>query len=490
VEELANDLFRHLNGRDTYVIGAANIGKSTLTDMLVFGLMNRGVQSGHFKGRLDKKRMEKLREARVTKSALPGTTLQNVRVPCFVDHFQALWDTPGLVLDHSQHHFPIRNFQKLLATRPTKIQPLIFEVPETTKSFALLISEEGDELPLFRFEVRLGKGGVNPNGEPVWLAWNSTFPLEAKIMDITEARKDEKERRILWENMVHDETVEQRSQPTTEEVAHEPNEPDRALKAEEKAQRRAERRLAYEEKVRQEKEELGIAEWNRREKEREAQHAEDQRSKVLAKLSEVAEVICDGGFGTDICVANFGWLGFLAPVKVKIVAFAPSTGVKVSSHPTLALPNSWGEFQRASQDEEEKADEADDEYDDVDEDNYDPADDDDYRDEFVDDDWDYEDDAYKGLDSSYSDDFDDFEELEMAKNKFSRTGFQRTPANEMPDPWEKYSGKHVGWQFDSDLRWSNRNLQKGWNPIREEKEQYSTSPRVPQQRKGSNVNVR
>jgi ribosome biogenesis GTPase A len=475
VEQLANDLFEHLNGRDTYVIGAANIGKSTLTDMLVFGLMTRGTQSGHFKGYMEQKRMQKLREARVTKSALPGTTLQNVRVPCFVNHLQALWDTPGLVLDHSQHHFPIRNIQQLLAERPTQIQPLIFEVPETTKSFALLISEKGghDELPLLRFEVRLRKDGVNPDGEPVRLVWNSTFPLNAKVVDIMEARKDEKERRTLWENKMEQErALDRQKKPTTEEVEQEPNKrrEDRPLVTtteEEKAQRRAERRQAFQEKVRQEKMELGNAEWHRREKEREAQRAEDRRSKVLAELSEVAPaVICDGGYGTDICVANFGWLGFLAPVKVKIVAFAPSTGVKVSSHPTLSLPISWGEFQRATMDDEEKDDEAEGEYGDGDGDSDDSDDDDDDDDGwgYIDDGWGYEDDVTMDFETSRNDDDfdDDDEEFEPKEYKMSRRSFQRTTTtNQKPDPWEKYSGKHVGWQFYGDMRWSRERCKKG-----------------------------
>ena len=34
-QQLSSDLLQHLNGRDTYVIGAANIGKSTLTDRII-----------------------------------------------------------------------------------------------------------------------------------------------------------------------------------------------------------------------------------------------------------------------------------------------------------------------------------------------------------------------------------------------------------------------------------------------------------------------
>lgn len=463
VDALANDLFEYLNGRDTYVIGAANLGKSTLTDMLVFSLMKRGVKAGLFKGRLERKRMEKLREARVTKSALPGTTLQNVRVPCFGDHMQALWDTPGLVLDHSQHHFPIRNIQQLLRKRPTQIQPLEFEV--TTNSFALLICEKGEEMPLLRFEVRLRKDGVNPDGEPVRLAWNSTFPLEAKVMDIAEARNAEKERRSLWESQVEERAFERQKQQTVAEEAEEqPNERDRPLTEEERAQRKAEKRRAYEQRIQEEKKELGNAEWRRREKEQNAQWAEERRFKSLAELPEVAELICDGGFGTDICVANFGWLGLLAPVQIKVVAFAPSTGVQISSHPTLALPSSWGGFKRVSMDEGKEEYDDDNDEDGDNNNDEDGDDDDDYSDDFdsVDDNgWGFEEEDYISTHRpSFGDHYDGEEE-------FQKERYTKLRRRTKPDPWEMYSGVHVGWQFDADLRWSKgTKLQEGWNPVR------------------------
>ena len=95
IKDLAADLWKHLDGRDTYIVGSANIGKSTLTDILINGFLNRGERLEQFRDRIAVKRLAKLREARVTKSSLPGTTLQNIRVPCFTDHEQALWDTPG-----------------------------------------------------------------------------------------------------------------------------------------------------------------------------------------------------------------------------------------------------------------------------------------------------------------------------------------------------------------------------------------------------------
>lgn len=49
----------------------------------------------------------------------------------------------------------------------------------------------------------------------------------------------------------------------------------------------------------------------------------------------------------------------------------------VSRYPTIALPNSWGDFQRTSLSEEAKDEKVDDKYDDIDEDSYAGPDDDD-----------------------------------------------------------------------------------------------------------------
>jgi hypothetical protein len=89
---------------------------------LIAAFINRGDPARHFnQNRQAPLRMEKLQKSRITKSELPGTTLQNIRVPCFKDHLQALWDTPGLLLDESLKHFPIRDLRVLRAPRPEQI---------------------------------------------------------------------------------------------------------------------------------------------------------------------------------------------------------------------------------------------------------------------------------------------------------------------------------------------------------------------------------
>ena len=68
--------------------------------------------------------------------------LQNIRVPCFPDHTQALWDTPGLILDSSSAHFPVRNLDYLRALRPARIEPQKHIAEE--RSLAFLVTESAN----------------------------------------------------------------------------------------------------------------------------------------------------------------------------------------------------------------------------------------------------------------------------------------------------------------------------------------------------------
>jgi ribosome biogenesis GTPase A len=345
IKELAMDLWDHLNGRDPYVIGVANIGKSTLTDILISGFINKGEQNRHFNDRLGRKRVEKLREARITKSALPGTTLQNVRVPCFEDHNQALWDTPGLLVDSSLKQFPIRNFRHIRAQRPTQIVPQIHVINDR-KSLALLLTEAGDDKPLMRFEIRLKK---NAQGEgPIRVVWNSFLPLQTKIADIDEEKEAEQKRLEAQEAFERQKKIEMEKEAMERESSEEwqklkiTND----MSEEEKAQRKALRRQFWLDKVRLEKKELGTAEWHRREKEKLAKLEDEQRNKELAKLEEIHQVIVERNHGVDIAIANFGWLGVLMPRTTMIKIFAPKTGIRVNNYDALALPSDWGDYDR------------------------------------------------------------------------------------------------------------------------------------------------
>ena len=93
IVRLAEELLRNLQGKDVFVIGAANVGKSTLVKNLA-GVISSSV---YMKGKKGKKRRDAAGNVSVTGSNLPGTTLQAVRVPCFSSSGHAIWDTPGII---------------------------------------------------------------------------------------------------------------------------------------------------------------------------------------------------------------------------------------------------------------------------------------------------------------------------------------------------------------------------------------------------------
>jgi ribosome biogenesis GTPase A len=482
IKELAADMWEHLNGRDPFVIGAANIGKSTLTDILIAGFINRGERLGHFRDRLAIKRVEKLREARITKSALPGTTLQNIRVPCFVDHQQALWDTPGLLLDESTAHFPIRNFRSIRAQRPHQIQPHIMEVPK--KSFCLLITEHDDEFPLIRIEVRLKKDDSEEDG-PVHIVWNSTLDLDTKIVEIKEAHEAEHDR---FKRYILDAPPPRVENPRPEPV-EQPERPADAppLTKAEKERIKEEKRKAYLERIAQEKKEIGLEEWFRREEERKRQFFEDNRHRALGKLVEVNQVVVDAEVGMDVSIFNFGWIGFVSSRTAMIKTYAPSTGVRVVCTPTMALPPSVGHYrvpavekvQSPKRKSRQNATSEDDEDSDGEELDYD----DDYMlddgdmnfGDFTDGDLEfggggYEYDGYNGYDEFGFEGTAEFEDEQgggMGGGSKRRRWYfpeqHQIDTGGKDDPWARFSGQNIGWQFDRDMRFSkNKNLVEGW----------------------------
>jgi len=93
IVELAEGLLGQLQGRDVFVVGSANVGKSSLVRELAKTIAG----AVYMKGRKGMRRRELSGDLAVTGSHLPGTTLQAVRIPCFSKPGHALWDTPGII---------------------------------------------------------------------------------------------------------------------------------------------------------------------------------------------------------------------------------------------------------------------------------------------------------------------------------------------------------------------------------------------------------
>ncbi|AEI42717.1 ribosome biogenesis GTPase YqeH [Paenibacillus mucilaginosus] len=104
-ERVIEALDEHRKGRDIYVVGATNVGKSTLINRLI-----------HDYSDLD---------AELTVSQYPGTTLDLVRIP--LDDGGSIIDTPGIVYKHRLTE--LVNKKDLMKVMPDKpMKPLVFQL--------------------------------------------------------------------------------------------------------------------------------------------------------------------------------------------------------------------------------------------------------------------------------------------------------------------------------------------------------------------------
>ncbi|KAA8498098.1 protein YqeH [Porphyridium purpureum] len=127
---LAETILRELGGKDIFVVGAANVGKSTLVRALAQLLGKHVVAAGRAPRSWERKRREKLEDldpTTLTASHLPGTTLQALRVPCFPSDLHALWDTPGIINVHSLAYYllPSHFMEPICRPKRVPLRPVI-----------------------------------------------------------------------------------------------------------------------------------------------------------------------------------------------------------------------------------------------------------------------------------------------------------------------------------------------------------------------------
>jgi hypothetical protein len=102
----------HRGGRDVYVVGATNVGKSTLINRLISDFSDL--------------------EAELTTSQYPGTTLDIVKIPLDDGHF--VIDTPGIVYKHRLTELVAkRDLARIMPDRT--IKPLVFQLNEQQTLF-------------------------------------------------------------------------------------------------------------------------------------------------------------------------------------------------------------------------------------------------------------------------------------------------------------------------------------------------------------------
>ena len=113
VMELANEMEHYRNGKDVYVVGCTNVGKSTFINHLI-------------------KQFGGDDEQLITTSHFPGTTLDMIDIP--LDDGSFLYDTPGIINHHQMAHFVTK--QELKVITPKKaIKPKVFQLNDEQTLF-------------------------------------------------------------------------------------------------------------------------------------------------------------------------------------------------------------------------------------------------------------------------------------------------------------------------------------------------------------------
>ena len=105
VEEAASRIDELRNGKDVYIVGATNVGKSTFINKLIE--LTTGDKNV------------------ITTSHFPGTTLGMIEIP--LDRATSIYDTPGIILDYDIAHY--LDAQSLKLVMPKKeIKARVFQL--------------------------------------------------------------------------------------------------------------------------------------------------------------------------------------------------------------------------------------------------------------------------------------------------------------------------------------------------------------------------
>ncbi len=112
IQEAASAIEQYRNGKDVYVVGCTNVGKSTFINRLIKQV------SGE--------------EDVITTSHFPGTTLDIIEIP--LDDEKALIDTPGIINHHQMAHYVDKRDLKFI-TPKKEIKPKIYQLNEEQTLF-------------------------------------------------------------------------------------------------------------------------------------------------------------------------------------------------------------------------------------------------------------------------------------------------------------------------------------------------------------------
>lgn len=112
IQEALAAIERHRNGKDVYIVGCTNVGKSTFINRIIKEVTGEGDV--------------------ITTSQFPGTTLDMIEIP--LDDGQAIIDTPGIINRDQMAH--VVNKKDLKRVMPRKeMKPKIFQLNEEQTLF-------------------------------------------------------------------------------------------------------------------------------------------------------------------------------------------------------------------------------------------------------------------------------------------------------------------------------------------------------------------
>lgn len=107
IKETAAAIDEMRNGKDVYVVGCTNVGKSTFINRIIKEVTGEGdiITTSHF----------------------PGTTLDIIKIP--LEDGKALIDSPGIINHHQMAHFVDKKDLKVI-TPKKEIKPKVFQLNE------------------------------------------------------------------------------------------------------------------------------------------------------------------------------------------------------------------------------------------------------------------------------------------------------------------------------------------------------------------------
>lgn len=108
IDELMELVNKYRKGRNVYIVGCTNVGKSTFINRLI----------KQFAGEDD---------SLITTSHFPGTTLDIIEIP--LDSKSLIIDTPGIINEHQLVHFIDKQDFKII-TPKKEIKPMVFQLNE------------------------------------------------------------------------------------------------------------------------------------------------------------------------------------------------------------------------------------------------------------------------------------------------------------------------------------------------------------------------